>query len=210
MKLVGLTGGIGSGKSTVSALLVARGAVLVDADAIVREVQQPGSAVLAAIAERFGAEVLGPDGSLDRAAVAQVVFADPDALKALNGIVHPAVRAEMDRRVAEQADTDHVVVMDIPLLTENPRSGLAGVIVVDVPVETQVQRLVASRGFDEADARARIANQVSRDERLAVADFVVDNGGTPADLDGEIDRLWAWIESLPDTSSSDAVRPREA
>jgi dephospho-CoA kinase len=172
-------------------------------------VQQPGSAVLAAIAERFGAEVLGPDGSLDRAAVAQVVFADPDALKALNGIVHPAVRAEMDRRVAEQADTDHVVVMDIPLLTENPRSGLAGVIVVDVPVETQVQRLVASRGFDEADARARIANQVSRDERLAVADFVVDNGGTPADLDAEVDRLWAWIESLPDTSSSEAVTPPE-
>lgn len=199
VKLLGLTGGIGSGKSSVSALLAAKGAIIVDADAIVRELQQPGSPVLAAMAERFGAHVVAADGSLDRAAVAALVFDDPEALKALNAIVHPAVRAEMDRRVAEQAGTDRVVVMDIPLLTENPRKGLGGAIVVDVPVDVQVQRLVAHRGFAEDDARARIANQSTREQRLALADFVVDNAGSPEALAEEVDRLWAWIDTLPDT-----------
>jgi dephospho-CoA kinase len=197
MILVGLTGGIGSGKSTVSAALAQRGAVVVDADAIVRDVQQPGSPVLQQMAERFGPQVIAADGSLDRAAVAGIVFADPEALKALNGIVHPAVGAEMNRRVMAELATDHVVVMDIPLLTENPREGLQGKIVVDVPVDVQVERLVRYRGFDEADARARIAKQATRDQRLEGADFVVDNSGDLDALAPQIERLWAWLMSLP-------------
>lgn len=197
MILVGLTGGIGSGKSTVSARLAARGAVILDADAITRDVQMPGSPVLIELAERFGPEVLATDGSLQRQALADIVFTDPDALKALNAIVHPAVGREMNRRMIEQRTTTNVVILDIPLLTENPREGLQGRIVVDVPVETQVERLVKHRGFDEADARARIARQASRDERLATADFVVNNSGSPEDLEPQIDRLWNWLTSLP-------------
>jgi len=197
MRLVGLTGGIGSGKSTVSAALAARGAVIVDADAIVRDVQRPGSPVLAQMAERFGDGVIAADGSLDRAAVAAIVFADADALKALNGIVHPAVGAEMNRQVMAEVATDRVVVMDIPLLTENPREGLQCKIVVDVPVETQVQRLVQFRGFDEADARARIARQATREQRLAIADFVVDNSGELDSLAPQLDALWEWLGTLP-------------
>jgi dephospho-CoA kinase len=195
--LVGLTGGIGSGKSTISSLLEGKGAVIIDADAIVREVQLPGSAVLAELAEKFGSEVLAADGSLDRQAVANIVFTDPDALKALNAIVHPAVGKEMNRRMIEQRTTDHVVVLDIPLLTENPREGLQGKIVVDVPVEVQVERLVKYRGFDEADARARISRQATREQRLATADFVVDNSGDLADLQPQIEKLWQWLKSLP-------------
>ena len=197
MILVGLTGGIGSGKSTVSARLAARGAVILDADAITREVQLPGSPVLVELAERFGPEVIAADGSLERQALADIVFTDPEALKALNAIVHPAVGREMNRRMIEQRTTTNVVILDIPLLTENPREGLQGRIVVDVPVETQVERLVKHRGFDEADARARIGRQASRDERLATADFVVDNSGAPEDLEPQIDRLWSWLTSLP-------------
>jgi dephospho-CoA kinase len=197
MILVGLTGGIGSGKSTVSAALAARGAIIVDADQVVRDVQQPGSPVLLKLAERFGAEVIASDGSLDRAALAGIAFADADALKDLNGIVHPAVGAEMNRQVMENVATDNIVVLDIPLLTENPRDGLQGKIVVDVPVETQVERLVKYRGFDEADARARIARQATRELRLETADFVIDNSAEPGALDEQIDRLWSWLQSLP-------------
>lgn len=197
MILVGLTGGIGSGKSTISSLLEGKGAVIIDADAIVREVQLPGSAVLAELAEKFGSEVLAADGSLDRQTVANIVFTDPDALKALNAIVHPAVGKEMNRRMIEQRTTDHVVVLDIPLLTENPREGLQGKIVVDVPVEVQVERLVKYRGFDEADARARISRQATREQRLATADFVVDNSGDLAALQPQIEKLWQWLKSLP-------------
>lgn len=197
MILVGLTGGIGSGKSTVSASLARRGAVIVDADAITREVQQPGAPLLSELAEAFGLHVLAADGSLDRATVAKIVFEDPEALKKLNAIVHPAVGREMNARILAERGTDHVVILDIPLLTENPREGLQARIVVDVPEETQVERLVAHRGFDEADARARIARQASREERLKTADFVIDNRGTPADLEPQIDRLWDWLRSLP-------------
>lgn len=197
MILVGLTGGIGSGKSTVSALLAARGAVIVDADQVVRDVQQPGSPVLAKMAERFGPQVIAADGSLDRAAVAAVVFSDPDALKDLNKIVHPAVGLEMNRRVMAERDTDRVVVMDIPLLTENPREGLQAVIVVDVDPEVQVVRLVQGRGFDETDARVRIAKQATREQRLATATHVVDNSGTLDDLVPQVDRLYAALTGLP-------------
>jgi dephospho-CoA kinase len=197
MILVGLTGGIGSGKSTVSAALAARGAVIIDADAIVRDVQQPGSPLLQQLADRFGAHVIAADGSLDRAAVASIVFSDPDALKALNGIVHPAVGAEMNRRVLAERPTRHVVVMDIPLLTENPREGLQGVVVVDIPVDMQVQRLVQFRGFDEGDAMARIGKQATRQQRLATAGFVVDNSGDLDALDAQLDALWEWLTALP-------------
>ncbi|MBJ7362216.1 MAG: dephospho-CoA kinase [Ilumatobacteraceae bacterium] len=197
MILVGLTGGIGSGKSTVSGLLQARGAVIIDADAIVREVQQPGSPVLAELAQKFGPDVLAQDGSLDRQAVANIVFTDPDALKSLNAIVHPAVGREMNQRMIAQRASNNVVILDIPLLTENPREGLQGRIVVDIPVELQVQRLTSFRGFDEADARARISRQATRQERLDKADFVVDNSGGLEDLIPQIDLLWAWLLSLP-------------
>jgi len=195
--LVGLTGGIGSGKSTISSLLEGKGAIIIDADAIVREVQLPGSAVLTELVAKFGAGVLAADGSLDRQAVANIVFTDPEALKALNAIVHPAVGKEMNRRMIEQRTTDHVVILDIPLLTENPREGLQGKIVVDVPVEVQVERLVKYRGFDEADARARISRQATREQRLATADFVVDNSGDLADLQPQMEKLWLWLNSLP-------------
>jgi dephospho-CoA kinase len=209
MILVGLTGGIGSGKSTVSERLARRGAVILDADAITREVQLPGSPLLAELAEAFGSHVLAADGSLDRAAVAKIVFEDPEALKKLNTIVHPAVGREMNARILAERSTDHVVVLDIPLLTENPREGLQGRIVVDVPVETQLERLIAHRGFDEADARARIARQATREERLRTADFVIDNSGAPEDLDPQIDRLWEWLTSLPQLPSDyEPIQPR--
>lgn len=197
MILVGLTGGIGSGKSSVSSLLAERGAVIIDADAIVREVQEPGSPVIQKLAEAFGDSVVAQDGSLDRQAVAQIVFTDPDALKKLNAIVHPAVGSEMNRRIVEQRTTNHIVVLDIPLLTENPREGLQARIVVDVPEEVQVHRLVHFRGFDEADARARMSRQATREQRLAKADFVVDNSGSPEDLRRQVDTLWTWLQKLP-------------
>ncbi len=193
---VGLTGGIGSGKSTVGELLVARGAVLIDADRIVRELQEPGTRVLAAMTERFGPGILHPDGTLDRAAVADIVFRDEEALRDLNGIVHPAVGEEMTRRRQALAGTDATVVLDIPLLVESRYQGLAGIIVVDTPVEVAIERLVAYRGLHEADARARVANQVSREQRLEQADFVIDNGGDLARLEAEVDRCWAWIGTL--------------
>lgn len=197
MILVGLTGGIGSGKSTVSAALADRGAVIIDADAIAREVQAPGSPVLQQIATRFGAQMIGPDGALDRPALAAVVFADAEALKDLNGIVHPAIGAESNRRLLAARSTDRVVVLDIPLLTENPREGLQGIVVVDVPVETQVERLVRFRGFSEDDARARIAKQATREQRLATADFVIDNSGDLEALAPQIEALWAWLVAMP-------------
>jgi dephospho-CoA kinase len=197
MILVGLTGGIGSGKSTVSALLAAKGAVVVDADAITRELQRPGQPVLAAIVSRFGADVLAADGSLDRARLAGIVFADPAALKELNDIVHPAVGAEIARRVEAERPTDHVVVLDIPLLVEGGRYRAAGLLVVDTPVDVAVARLVEYRGMDEADVRARIGRQATREQRLAVADRVIDNSGDPVSLAAQVDEAWAWMRSLP-------------
>jgi dephospho-CoA kinase len=164
---------------------------------ITRELQQPGSPVVMAIAERFGDEVLDADHGLIRARLAEIVFADAEALRSLNAIVHPAVGAEIDRRIRLMASSTKVVVLDIPLLTENPRSELQGKIVVDIPTEVQVERLVRYRGFTDEDARARITRQASREERLKDADFVIDNSGTVEDLDRQISRLWDWIISLP-------------
>jgi dephospho-CoA kinase len=200
--LIGLTGGIGAGKSTVSAALVERGARLIDADAVVRELQEPGTAVFDAMVERFGPSIVAADGTLDRAAVAAVVFTDDAARADLNAIVHPAVGAEIAARIAAAAEADDVVILDVPLLVEGGRYSVAGVLVVDCPVDVAVQRLVEQRGMDEADARARIAVQATREERLAKADHVVDNGGSPEDLAGEIDRAWSWIEGLREAAVS--------
>jgi dephospho-CoA kinase len=195
MLLVGLTGGIGAGKSTVSALLADRGAVIIDADAITHEVQAPGQPVLAAMVERFGSGILRADGSLDRPAMATIAFGDADAKKDLEAIVHPAVGAEMVRRLEAERETDHVVVYDVPLLVESGRAGFGAVVVVDVDPEVAVARLVAGRGMSGADARARIANQASRAERVAVADRVVDNSGTREDLVRAVDELWRWLRA---------------
>jgi len=196
MILIGLTGGMGSGKSSVSARLVARGAVLIDADAITRSLQVPGQAVFDKMVERFGDVILDVDGSLNRQAVADVVFSDPDALADLNAIVHPAVGAEIARRLEVESGTDHVVVLDVPLLVESGRSDLAALVVVDVDPEVAVDRLVRFRGVRADDARARMAKQASREERLALADVVIDNSGSEADLNLEVERLWRWIDGL--------------
>ncbi len=200
MLLIGLTGGIGAGKSSVSAALAERGAVVIDADAIVKELQSPGTEVFAEMVERFGIGIVADDGTLDRSAVADVVFTDPQALADLGAIVHPRVHAEIERRIAEQASTDRVVVLDIPLLAEAGWPGLLGTIVVDLDPEVAIARLVAHRGFTEADARNRIANQMEREQRLSKADFVVDNHGDPLALQAEVDRAWAWIRSIDPAS----------
>jgi len=195
--LVGLTGGIGAGKSTVSAMLAEHGAVIVDADQIARDIQAPGSPVLDAMAERFGQDIIGDDGALDRAAVAKIVFNDEAALKDLNGIVHPAMQSEIQRQIDEHRSTDRVVVLDFPLLGENPREGLAATIVVDIPVDVAVQRLVEQRSMGEVDARARINSQLSREKRLATATHVIDNGGDRDALLLQVEALWAQLLALP-------------
>lgn len=206
MILVGLTGGIGSGKSTVSALLAEHGAVIIDADAITRELQKPGAPLLAEIAAAFGPDVIDAEGALDRAAVAAKVFGDADALKRLNAIVHPAVGREMAARLDAQRDTDNVVVLDIPLLVENPRAGLCGTIVVDLPTELAVDRLVEFRGMTRHDAEARISRQATREQRIAIADRVIDNSGTVDDLRRQVDDVWNWVRALP-AAESDAGKP---
>ncbi|MCC0579287.1 dephospho-CoA kinase [Streptomyces californicus] len=190
MLKVGLTGGIGAGKSEVSRLLVERGAVLIDSDRIAREVVEPGTPGLAAVVEEFGPDILTAEGTLDRPALGALVFADDQRRAALNAIVHPLVgarAAELERAAPEDA----VVVHDVPLLTEN---GLAPfydlVVVVDASAETQLDRLVTLRGMTESDARARMAAQATREERRAVADLVVDNDGTHEALVEQVDAVW--------------------
>jgi dephospho-CoA kinase len=199
MKLVGLGGGIGSGKSTVSGMLAQRGAVIVDADLIARQVVEVGSDGLALIVERFGAGVVRADGTLDRAALAGIVFSDKEALAALNAITHPRIREEINAQIEAQTGTDRVVVLDAALLFDTPRDSMVGRMTVDVDPEVAVERLVAFRGFAADDARNRIRNQMSREDRRAAADFVIDNSGTTADLAGEVDRAWEWITSLAAT-----------
>jgi dephospho-CoA kinase len=187
---IGLTGGIGSGKSTVSALLAARGAVVIDADRIARQVVEPGTPGLAAVAEAFGPGVLTSDGSLDRPALAAIVFADPAAREKLDGIVHPLVRSRA-AELAAAAPEGTVVVHDVPLLVETGQAGSYDlVLVVQADPDTRIDRLVR-RGLTEEDARARIAAQASDEQRRAVADVVLENDGTPDDLAEQVDRFWA-------------------
>jgi dephospho-CoA kinase len=195
---VGLTGGIGAGKSTVSAGFAARGAVVIDADRAYGELVAPGAPLLDQLVEKFGTGIRAADGSLDRPALSALVFSDPAALADLNAITHPAIGIRIAERMAEEAATDHTVILDVPLLLESDRlrPDLAGVIVVDAPVDVAVRRLVELRGMSEADARARIAAQLPREERNAKADLVIDNSGSLEQLEAEIDRAWAWIESL--------------
>jgi dephospho-CoA kinase len=197
MLVIGLTGGIGSGKSTVSALLAERGAVVIDADAIVHEVQAPGGPAYQPMVDHFGPEILQPDGALDRPAIARMVFSDQEKLKELNGIVHPIVGRVIMERMQAQTDTDNVVILDVPLLVESGRSDMAGLVVVDCPVDTAVARAVArGEGAEEADVRARIARQASREERLEKADLVIDNSGSLEDLRAEVAKAWRWIQEL--------------
>lgn len=196
MIVVGLTGGIGAGKSTVSAMLAEHGAAIVDADQIARDLQAPGSPLLDRMAERFGAHIIRDDGSLDRPAVAAIVFNDADALADLNGIVHPAMQDEIQRQIEAHRHTDRVVVLDFPLLAENPRKGLAATVVVDIDPEIAVERLVAQRGMDETDARARISSQIAREDRLAIATHVIDNGGDHETLRRRVDEVWADLVAL--------------
>ncbi len=192
---VGLAGGIGCGKSAVADRLVERGAVLIDADVVAREVVVPGGPAYQPLLDRFGPGILAPDGTVDRPALAAVAFADAGALADLNGITHPAIGAAMVAQREALAATDKVVVVAIPLLKPEHRQALSldAVVVVDCPVDVARHRLVQQRGMPVHDAEARIAAQMPRDERLALADFVVDNGGSLDHLAAEVDRLWAWL-----------------
>ena len=201
MLRVGLTGGIGSGKSEVSRRLAARGAVIIDADVAAREVVAPGTPGLAQIAEAFGPGVLGPDGALDRERLGAIVFRDPALRAKLNAIIHPLVRewmATAERAAAEAAAAtgrDLIVVHDVPLLAESGRAGDFGlVIVVDAPPELQVERLVSQRGMTPDQAQARMVAQASRQQRLAVADLVIDNSGSLDDLDRRVTGVWADLQ----------------
>lgn len=195
MIALGLTGGIGCGKSAVADLLVARGAVLVDADQVARAVVEPGQPAYRALLEHFGPGILAPDGTLDRAALAARAFGSPEELAALNACTHPAIGQEMARQLAPLAGTDAVVVVAIPLLTPAHRTtlGLDAVVVVDCPPEVALERLVAQRGMDPADARARIAAQISREARLEDADLVVDNSADREALAAQVERIWEWV-----------------
>ncbi|MET9380605.1 dephospho-CoA kinase [Streptomyces sp. NPDC002928] len=191
MLSVGLTGGIGAGKSEVSRLLVERGAVLIDADRIAREVVAPGTPGLAAVADAFGEAVLAEDGSLDRPRLGSIVFADPEKLAVLNSIVHPLVGAR-SRELESAAAEDSVVVHDVPLLAENSLAPLYDVVVVvDASPETQLDRLVRLRGMTEEDARARMAAQATREKRLEIADVVIDNDVPLAELERRVREVWA-------------------
>lgn len=198
MPLLALTGGIASGKSTVARLLAQHGAVIVDADAIVRELQTPGSPVLEQIAAAFGPAVIAADGSLDRAALGAIVFSDDDARRRLNAIVHPAVAAESARRFAAAfaADPRAVVVYDVPLLVEARADDPWDLIVVaQAPASLREERLISLRGLTTDEARARLASQVDDDARLAIADVVIDTAGSLAETSAQVQALWARLHA---------------
>jgi dephospho-CoA kinase len=202
MLLVGLTGGIGSGKSTVASLLTGRGAAVIDADGISRQILEPGGIAYQPVVERFGARIVGAGGRIDRAELAAMVFGDPTALSDLNGLTHPAIGRVMAERMVELAAANPVVVLDIPLLNiaTKDRFQFGAIVVVDTPEEVAVSRLVDQRGFTEADARARVAAQITREERKALADFVIDNAGDRAALEAEVDRVWHWLSARLDST----------
>lgn len=193
MPIIAVTGGIASGKSTIARRLAEHGAVVVDADQVVRDLQRPGEPVLAQMVELLGDGILAEDGSLDRAAVGGIVFSDADMLARLNAIVHPAVKEETQRRfaAARAADPDAVIVYDVPLLAEARGTGEWDLVVVaHAPAEVRIARMVRERGMTEEDAAARIANQVSDAERLALADLVVDTSGSLDETIDQADELW--------------------
>ncbi|MGI9080536.1 MAG: dephospho-CoA kinase [Acidimicrobiales bacterium] len=203
MVVIGLTGGIGSGKSAVATLFGERGAVVVDSDELARQAVAPGAPVHAAVVERFGPPVVAPDGEIDRRALAAIVFDDAAALADLNAIVHPAVAAAMARRLSEEDAPDRVVVAVVPLLVEVGWSGADAVVVVDCPEALAIDRLVTDRGMTETEARSRMAAQVSRGERLARADRVIVNDGSRADLRRQAAATWEWIRTLASGSDQD-------
>jgi dephospho-CoA kinase len=209
---VGLTGGIGAGKSTVAELLVDHGAALVDADRIAREVVAPGGPAYRPLIDRFGPEIVDADGGIDRPKVAALVFGHPDALADLNAITHPAIGLEMIARRDRFADTDDIVVLDIPLLRAIHREtlDLAAVVVVDTPTELAFDRLVTHRGMSAEDARARIDSQPDRKTRLEGADLVVDNSGDVDHLRTEVDRVWLALEALQERRRAEPPTPADA
>ena len=196
MKLIGLTGAIGSGKSSVSALFERKGAIIIDGDGIAKQLQQQGSPTLQKLVDEFG-DILLDSGELDRAKVAKLVFGDAEMLKRLNAIMHPAIGVEILRQIELNIATDNVVVLDMPLLVENPRDGMSGLVVVDVDPEVAIYRLVQFRNMNEEDARRRMASQASREDRLKVADRIIDNSGSPEDLGSQVDDVWDWFATLP-------------
>lgn len=191
MLLVGLTGGIGSGKSTVARLLEKRGAVVFDADLLAREAVEPGTPGHAAVIERFGADVLAPGGELDREALASIVFADPSARRDLEEIVHPEVRRLFAEGSEAYRDTDRVVVFSAPLLVETGmHTAFEVLVVVSATVGTQIERLMRQRGMSEPSIRARIDAQAPLEDKAAAADFLVDNEGSLDELQSQVERLW--------------------
>lgn len=187
---IGLTGGIGSGKSTVANMLADHGAVIIDADAIARELVEPGEPALAELVTEFGPRILREDGTLNRGELAALAFSDARGTERLNAIMHPLIRAESERRIATAGD-EAIVVYDMPLLLETGQQEVVDlVVVVDVPEEMQVERAVGQRGLDEADVRRRMQVQVTRSDRLAAADIVIDNSGDLSRTQQEVDRLW--------------------
>jgi dephospho-CoA kinase len=196
--LVGLTGGIGSGKSTVARLLEKRGAVVFDADLLAREAVAPGTPGHAAVIERFGADVLAPGGELDREALASIVFADPSARRDLEQIVHPEVRRLFAEGSESYRDTDQVVVFSAPLLVESGmHTAFEILVVVSATVATQIERLMRQRGMSEASIRARIDAQAPLEDKAAVADFIVDNEGSLDELESQVERLWNDLAARP-------------
>lgn len=200
MLAIGLTGGIGSGKSTVAQLLVAHGAQLIDADLVAREVVAPGGPAYQPMIDRFGPGIVDADGGIDRPMVAELVFGNPEALADLNAITHPVIGVEMIARRDRFADTDHIVVLDIPLLRPVHREmlSLAAVVVVDTPVDRALERLVTQRSMTREDAEARISSQTDRATRLDGADLVIDNSGGLERLGDEVARVWEQLVELRD------------
>jgi dephospho-CoA kinase len=198
MLAVGLTGGIGSGKSAVADLLVARGAALIDADQVARDVVIPGGPAYQPLIDRFGPGIVAPDGTIDRPALAALAFATDTARADLNAITHPAIGVAMFEARDALEKTDRIVVLAIPLLTARHRETLKldAVVVVDCPTDIALERLLSQRGMERADAEARIRSQITREERLKEADFVVDNSGDRAQLESGVARLWEWLSTL--------------